>query len=699
MLALKNQIPLFRILLPFLAGILVCIYTQIEIPFWSLILGILLLFQLLINVRFKLAYNYRWLAGFTMHLAFFIIGFQLTHYNNEINYPSHFGQKINSNQFATVRVLEPFVEKDKTLKTIVEVISVRTQGGWVSTKGKAMLYFQKDSNSLKIKYGDILFISPAFKSIDPPVNPHEFNYKQYLEFHNVFHQCYLSDKKWISTNKNEGSFILKTSISLRDYFLNIFKQYNITGNEFAVGSALILGFEDKLNPEIISAYSSSGALHVLSVSGLHIAIIYVVLLKLLFFLDKFKNGKIIKAIILVLMLWFYACLTGLSPSVMRAATMFSFIVIAKLFNRYTNVYNTLAASALLLLIINPYLIMEVGFQLSFLAVFGIVMLQPGIYNLIETNNWILDQIWTVTTVSIAAQLATFSLGLLYFHQFPNYFILSNLVVIPLSALILYVGILLLFVSKIFFLAFWIAWLLSRLISFLNTSVVFFENAPYAIVEGVSLGILEVWLIYGILIFTFIFFFYKRPYFIHISLSLFVLVLSYQILEKYKEAANRALVIYSIKKQSAIDFITGNKNYFVSDSLLYKDKSTMLFHVYHNWWEQGVVSHAFVSKDYNENTFYKKGNFVMFNNKRIIIANNLLAITNKYNKERMKVDYIILSGNTKLKISNLLSCFECDNFIIDSSNSFYKARKWQKDCEKAHIKCFNVLQKGACVLNI
>ena len=138
---------------------------------------------------------------------------------------------------------------------------------------------------------------------------------------------------------------------------------------------------------------------------------------------------------------------------------------------------------------------------------------------------------------------------------------------------------------------------------------------------------------------------------------------------------------------------------MSDSLLYKDKSTMLFHVYHNWWEQGVVSHAFVSKDYNENTFYKKGNFVMFNNKRIIIANNLLAITNKYNKERMKVDYIILSGNTKLKISNLLSCFECDNFIIDSSNSFYKARKWQKDCEKAHIKCFNVLQKGACVLNI
>ena len=190
----------------------------------------------------------------------------------------------------------------------------------------------------------------------------------------------MSDKKWISTNKNEGSFILKTSISLRDYFLNIFKQYNITGNEFAVGSALILGFEDKLNPEIISAYSSSGALHVLSVSGLHIAIIYVVLLKLLFFLDKFKNGKIIKAIILVLMLWFYACLTGLSPSVMRAATMFSFIVIAKLFNRYTNVYNTLAASALLLLIINPYLIMEVGFQLSFLAVFGIVMLQ--IYEII-----------------------------------------------------------------------------------------------------------------------------------------------------------------------------------------------------------------------------------------------------------------------------------------------------------------------------
>ena len=699
MLALKNQIPRFRILLPFLAGRLVYIYGKIEIPFWPLILGTSLAFQLLVNTRFKLPFNYRWLAGLTLHLSIFIIAFQLTRFNNEMNYSAHFGPNIQSNQIAKVRVIESFVEKEKTLKTIVEVISIEKQGQWISTKGKAMLYFQKDSNSLKIKYGDVLIINPTFKSIDSPKNPQEFNYKQYLAFHNVFYQCYLSNQKWIHTNNNEGNFILNVSINLRNYFLDVFKKYNIIGNEFAVGSALILGFEDKLNPEIISAYSSSGALHVLSVSGLHIAIIYVVLLKLLFFLDKFKNGKIIKAIILVLVLWFYACLTGLSPSVMRAATMFSFIIVGKLFNRYTNVYNTLAASALLLLIINPYLIMEVGFQLSFLAVFGIVMLQPGIYNLLETNNWLLDQIWTVTTVSIAAQLATFPLGLLYFHQFPNYFLLSNLLVIPLSALILYLGILLLIVSKITFLGTWIAWLLSQLISFLNTSVIVFENAPYAIVEGVSIGILETWLVYGMLICMVVFFFQKRHYLIHLSLSFFVIFLSIQIIEKYDETTNSQLVVYSIKKQSAIDFIEGDKNYFVSDTLLYKNKSTMLFHVYHNWWEQGVVQHKFVAKDYSESAFYKKDNFMMFNNKKILIVNSALVLKKQPGKTRMKIDYIILSNNSKQKIASLLTCFDCEYFIIDSSNSFYKAKKWQQDCEKMDKKCFNVLEDGAFVLNI
>jgi len=125
-----------------------------------------------------------------------------------------------------------------------------------------------------------------------------------------------------------------------------------------------LGYEEEIDQQIINAYSASGALHVLSVSGLHVGIIFIALNMFLSFMDRKRKAKIVKSFIIVLFLWFYALLTGLSPSVLRSAAMLSFVVIGMVSERKTNMYNTLAASAFLLLVINPYLLMQVGFQLS-----------------------------------------------------------------------------------------------------------------------------------------------------------------------------------------------------------------------------------------------------------------------------------------------------------------------------------------------
>ena len=293
---------------------------------------------------------------------------------------------------------------------------------------------------------------------------------------------------------------------------------------------------------------------------------------MLFFLDKIKYGKIIKAIVLLLLLWFYAALTGLSPSVLRSAAMFSFIIFAKAFNRHTNIYNTLAASAFFLLIINPYLIMDVGFQLSYLAVIGIVYIQPKIYSWFEVKNWLLDQIWTITSVSIAAQIATFPLGLHYFHQFPNYFLLSNLIVIPISTVIIYLGLSVFAFAKISLLVKYLAIAFSWAVWILNSSVEIIEKWPYALLKGISISVFETWLMYGLII-LFLYYFTKRQYrYLVYSMCFAIIILCSQILEQNNQFAQRKMIIYNIPKTSAIDFISSKSNVFLTDSTFAKNES-------------------------------------------------------------------------------------------------------------------------------
>jgi competence protein ComEC len=451
-----------------------------------------------------------------------------------------------------------------------------------------MCYFKKDSASKNIGYGDCLIIRTIFNEVKPPQNPAEFNYKRYLFLHNIYHQAYSPSRNWKVLNVCKGNPVIRFCHNLRKQLLSIFKENKIKGDELAVASAIVLGYKDYLDQDLISAYASSGALHVLAVSGLHVGIIYVVLNSCLLFLDRTRYGKIIKVILLLFSLWFYAIITGLSPSVLRASVMFSCIVVAQSLRFHTNIFNTLFVCCFILLVYNPYLIMEVGFQLSFLAVMGIISIQPWLYDRWMPNNWLLDKIWTIITVSIAAQAATFPLGLLYFHQFPNYFLFSNLIVIPMSFLILCGGFVLFVLGRIPVIGMGVAKVYSWLVLSLNESVRLIEHLPGSIVEGISISVLETWLIYlAIICFMLLVHYHSIKYFYAASTILIFLFLL-QVQEHIIQKKQRVFVVYNIPNVVAYDFIWGNKNMFMADSTLIKDKNRMLFHVKHNWWDRNVV---------------------------------------------------------------------------------------------------------------
>jgi len=700
-----NQFPLFRLILPFISGIIVALSfdSEIHIPLTIFITLIIVITIYVFFIANSVRYRFRWILGIVIYTAIFLFGFELTILNTEKYHPSHFGNLLKKEYLFVARVTEPIVEKEKTNKAIVEVLSIKGDSAWINTEGKAIIYLQKDSLSSCIKYGDCLLINTWINEVKPPQNPEEFNYKRYLSNRNIYHQAYIKSGKWKTLSHDNGNKLFAFAFSLRNKFLQIFKENGIVGKEFAVASALILGYRDKLDADLIREYSGAGAMHILCVSGLHVGIIYLILSSLLFFMNRSRYSRISKSIILILLIWFYALLTGLSPSVLRASTMISFIIIGGLLNRYTNIYNTLAASAFLLLIINPFIITEVGFQLSYLAVIGIVLLQPKIYNLWIPDNWILDKLWAITAVSIAAQLFTFPLALFYFHQFPNYFLITNLIVIPLSGFIIYAGILVLLFSAVSWLSGLFANILVLMLKGLNTSVSFIEGLPYSTTHGVSITMIETLLFYSIItgLIVFILLNKRRAFIYAIGLAI-ILAVSFSI-KNYKRINQRKFIVYNINKTSAYDFIDGKQNFLLSDSLLLNDEKKQQFHLQNNWDRSGLNNTTTLdltssdSHEFQNHFIYKRNNFIQFGNKRIAILNR----KNSYlkNTGKIRVDYLIIAGNIKLNIADILRRYDAKQIIIDSSNWYWKTNKWLDECKALHIECHSVLHEGAFVVDV
>lgn len=700
---LWNQAPFIRLILPFVAGIITAVY--IPFPMYYSIFTIVLLFiifsLLLLIPRITISYRKSWWFGLFVNIALFIFSYQLTILNTEKFSSNHFSKHIGNVQFVYSKLTDSYLEKEKSLKVVVEVLAVKQGNIWKNTSGKAMIYLKKDTHALKLKYGDEIMMKVAFKEIPAPQNPGEFNYKRFLAFHNVYHQAFLKNSDWISIEKNTGNPLIAYSKNLRNNLMNILSVNHLYGDEFAVGSALLLGCVDKLDADIISAYSSTGALHVLSVSGLHVAIVYVIFNWLLFFFNKIKHGNIIKAVLLILLLWFYASLTGLSPSVLRAATMFSFIIIAKAYDRYTNIYNTLAASAFLLLLINPYLIMEVGFQLSYLAVIGIVYIQPKIYNWFEVNNWLSDQIWKITSVSIAAQIATFPLGLHYFHQFPNYFLLSNLIVIPISTAIIYIGIALFTFAKVSIIASYLAIGFGWCVWSLNQSVLLIEKWPYALLQGISISVVETWLLYGLIILFFYYITSKNFNSLITAFTLLFLMFCSQIFEQHQQYQQKSFVVYNIPKTGAIDFISAKTNVLITDSAFAHNESGLLFRVKHNWWNLGINKNTIVSGNIKTDNLDITNNFIQFYDKKIVILNGMEKILKPtpLSLKPFHLDYLIISKNPDLHISEIAIKYDAKIIVFDSSNSDYNIKKWKTECSKLNQVYYSVMDSGALVVNL
>ncbi|MCI5058962.1 MAG: ComEC/Rec2 family competence protein, partial [Flavobacteriales bacterium] len=515
------------------------------------------------------------------------------------------------------------------------------------------------------------------------------------------HQTYI-DGDYSVLKKHKGFNLFKYALELRKGFISTLSKNGLKGDELAIASALVLGFKEYLTEPLKRSYASAGAMHVLAVSGLHVGIIYLLLRSLLFFLKRLRYGKYLQALISLLVLWAYALLTGLSPSVIRAATMFSFFALGDVLNRKSNIYNVLAASAFLILLINPYMIMEVGFQLSYMAVLGIVYVQPRLYSLIKLDHisftplqWLLDKIWALTSVSIGAQLGTFPLSLLYFHQFPSYFVFSNLIVIPAAVLILYLGVSALLTGFIPFLSKFLTMLLHHVISLLNWSVAFIDQLPNSIIYGISISILETWLIYGIIISSLFFFHFKRAKQLFAILVFSMCILFIDFHEDHKILHSESVVVYNVKKHSAIEFRSAKNCLIFLDQELLENIDKKTFHLKQNWWNNDIMK----PKEYPIGASNKTFNGLFsIAGKSILVISKSNSIDLFKKRPKLAVDYLILSNEASVYLKRLFQFISVkDGVVIDSSFSYKTRKSIKKFLDQLTIPLHDTQTDGAFVL--
>lgn len=651
-----------RIILFFVTGTLVGIHSPDALQ-ENLGRGILVFLIALFIVHYFFSRRRRLFnPGVIGLLAVFMLGYLHTISRTESRNPDHLRHALDGIEYYQVVITSYAEERARSWRQRAEVKAV-CDAQWEPRMGKVMLYFSKEDFEVPFQYGDHLIIRGHPAEVQPPPNPGEFDYRRFLSFRNIYHQHFLRAGDLRLTHSDPPSRLLALTIKARFWATQVIARHVTGARERATAQALVLGVTDGLDNELLEAYAATGAMHVLAVSGLHVSILYMIIVVLLKPLKKSKTGRWILALTALFLLWGYAFVTGLSASVLRAVMMFSFVALARPAGLHTNIYNTLASSAFCLLLIDPFLIMSVGFQLSYLAVLSIVYLHPRLFRLWEAPDAFTNSVWQVVSVSVAAQAGTFVPGLFYFNQFPNYFLLANLVVIPVSFVVLVSGVALLGVCMVPGLSHVTGWILTLSAKLLNQGVFVIEAFPFSVTENIYISFTQSIALAGLILSFILLAEYKRFRYVWAALVFTVLLVCFQWRHYHDHIQGKKLTVYQVRNHTAIDWFDGGRAWFFSDSVLAAQPEKISYHIQPHRTRAGI--RAVTDNTASFAKAFKGG--VLISRDGILVA----WLNGDHDlPHEVRPDLFVISNNAVKDFRKFGEQYPDAQVVLDSSNGYY-----------------------------
>ena len=669
------QFPLIKITGCFVFGLLLAHYAKP--PFSVALIALIISFIAVIITYFIprktiIPKNHFGIATF---LAAFLIGVFTFVSNNQTRNKLHYIHFISTqkkNYTATITLKEKLKNTAVNNRYVAQMITLNGKESF----GKVLLNIKKDQSIPDLEIGSSLKIEGYFYKNRSPNNPNQFDYGSYLENRQIYGQFYTSASDIKLNSIVEKSIAYYASLWRNRIIKNLEKNH-FHKSELSVVIALLLGQQQDISPEVVKDYQYAGAVHVLSVSGLHVGFILLFITYLLKPFPNTRTGSIIKLIIVITFLWAFGILAGLAPSVVRSVTMFSFVAIGMYLRRSINIYNTLAVSALLILLFQPSFLFDVGFQLSYVALYFIVWLQPFLASAWNPKYIILRQFWEIITVSFAAQIGTLPMSIYYFHQFPGLFFVTNIVILPGMSLILGLGVIVMFLAALDWV--WMPllkslecciWALNKIIAWVAS----FENFVF---KDIPLHYFSMWGLYLVIFSSFIWM--KKPSYRKFIATLFALIIL-QIIAipiKYTNEKAEEFIVFNKQRTSIFTERIGDKvTVFTSKNLENNANSNLVLKSYL------VANYCAIQK--------KKTipNLLYFKNKKILVIDSSGAYL-----EKERPDILLLINSPKINLDRVFENWKPQKVVVDASNFKSYCKAWKATCAKEKIPFHDTAEKG------
>ncbi len=664
--------PLIKITIAFILGVIASYYLHFSISLISFSLSLsFIAFCVIFFWNLKRTKKSFLFGTLSCVLAFCIGAFTLISHTENLqkdNY-THCKSVFERKQPITLILREKLKSNDYSDRYIglIKTISGKPYSG------KVIVNVQKDSTNNRLIVGNSLKIQTILQQNKPSKNPNQFDYSRYLADKQIYAQVYCQ-KKEILVSKIIQKDIWYYCAKLHSRIISNLEKSNFNQAEMNVALALILGQQQEISQDIIQDYQYSGATHVLSVSGLHVGFIMLFIAFILKPIPNTKRGSFFKLACIVISLAGFAIISGLSPSVLRSVVMFSFLAIGNHLRRNGNIYHTLLVSILLILLFEPYFLFDVGFQLSYIALFFILWLQPILKDIYKPKNKVTIYIWEALTVSFAAQIGTLPLCLYYFHQFPGLFFVTNIIILPVLSFIMIAGIVVMIIAIFTSPPLFITIIFEKSIYLLNLMIHAVASVDSFVIRDISFNLYHLWAFSLFIIGTIIWI--KKPSFNKL-LFVFVSVITIQIafiLTKVETENEEELIVYDEKNNTLISERLGrNLLLFTRDTLIKNNRNINSY----------LVGNSIALPKI-------KGikNVLYFKNNKILIIDSTKTFS-----EKAKPDILILTQTSKVNLDRLLQNLRPKIVIADESNSNSIQKYWKNSCLKKNIPFHSTKEKG------
>ncbi|TNE56340.1 MAG: ComEC family competence protein [Bacteroidetes bacterium] len=688
-----RHIPFFRLFLPWALGIALSIWADRPVPGleYGLAAGAVLLFLL---VRRQFHYRYRWVFGSLLLVTVLMAGYYHGLANDERRASSHFN-RIPGLPTVFYGMVYELPVKGRKIK-----IPLRLEAAGPSASelrpctGHVLLFLDPTPEAGRLRYGDKIWVQAAIRPVSGPMNPHAFDYRQYLHFRNIHYQAFVQEQSYGVIATGYGHCLWQMAFRWRERLLEVLRIHFPGQDEFAVAAALLVGYKDELSDELRRAYAETGSMHALAVSGTHVGLLYAGLLFLLQRLPWSGNtrrwgqtGLSLAAI------WAFALVTGAAPSVLRAALMFTAYLVSKAIRRQSSIWNILGGTAFVLLLADPYLLCNAGFQLSFTAVAGIVFFYPLLQKItLPLPKWA-GPGWEVLLIGVAAQLGTLPLSLFYFHQFPVYFWLSGWVVVLGGAVFLWGGSILVILSALApQAAAWLGWGLHQWLRGMNGAIACVQQLPGSVIGGIwvdaatasLLGVFCWVLAWAVT--------YRKPRWLLFALALLATLGTGYFLQKHRQLRQQQITLYHVNRHLLFDFLQADKRITCADTIPPRQEQ---FAAESNRWAHGIrqACSLAVGQPYSGRHLWIRPPFIQFFQVSLVLV-DAPGLVSDVKRDPTPVDVLILHGNPRVTLSECIRQFPCRQIVFTAANSRRRVLKWKEGCQKQRIPYWDIGENGA-----